>query len=83
MKKIVDVDMEINCKKASTAIKNFFKKYPNLDYWKEELEYMAENNIDFMCDNELADGTKNENWTWALHFDIEENYCYIAIIERA
>lgn len=70
-------------KKASTAIKRFFKKYSELDYWKETLEYMAENNVDFFSDNVLADGTKNINWTYALHFDIGETYCYIAIIERA
>ena len=82
MKRIIDVDMECRCKKLSTALDSFFKKYPNLSYWRECFEYMAENNRDFESDVILADGTKNNCWTWALHLDMEENYYYIAIIER-
>ena len=82
MKRIIDVDMVCRCKKISTALDRFFKKYPNLTYWREQLEYMAENNIDFDSDITLADGTKNDFWCWALHLDIEENYFYIAVIER-
>ena len=83
MKRIIDVDMECRCKKLSTALDRFFKKYPNLTYWREQLEYMAENNKDFDSDITLADGTKSDSWCWALHLDIEENYFYIAVIERA
>ena len=70
MKRIIDVDMECRCKKVTTALDKFFKKYPTLNYWREHLEYMA-------------DGTKNNFWSWALHLDIEEDYIYIAVIERA
>ena len=83
MKIIIDVDMVCRCKKISTALDRFFKKYPNLTYWREQLEYMAENNKYFDSDITLADGTKNVSWCWALHLDIEENYFYIAVIERA
>lgn len=83
MKRIIDVDMECKCKKLSTALDKFFKKYPALNHWREQLEYMAENNQDFDSDTKMADGTKNNFWSWALHLDIEENYIYIAVIERA
>ena len=83
MKRIIDVDMEFRCKKLSTSLDRFLKKYPNLIYWKEQLEYMEKNNIDFDSDKTLAERTKNDSWCWALHLDIEENYFYIAVIERA
>ena len=83
MKINIDVDMVCRCKKISTALDRFFKKYPNLAYWREQLEYMAENNKDFDSDITLADGTKNDFWSWALHLDIEDKYFYIAVIERA
>ena len=83
MKRIVDVDMTINCKKLSTALNRFFKKYPELNYWRENFEWMAENNIDFDCNNVYSDGSRNYDWTYALHLDIEDSYFYIAVIERA
>lgn len=83
MKIIIDNDMVCRCKKLSTALDRFFKKYPSLNYWRETLEYMSENNLDFMSDGTLADGTKNNEWCWALHLDIDEDYFYIAVIERA
>lgn len=82
MKRIIDVDMTTNCKKVKTAFDRFFKKYPTLNYWREQFEYMAENNIDFDSDKTMADGTKNTDWCWALHLDIEEDYIYMAVIER-
>lgn len=83
MKRIIEVEFETRCKKASTAIERFFKKYPSLNYWKETFEWMAENNKDFECDNLLGDGTKNKDWSFALHLDINEDYYYFCIIERA
>ena len=83
MKIIIDVDMVCRCKKLSTALDRFFRKYPDLNAWRESFEWMAENNKDFECDNLFADGTKNKNWRFALHLDIEEDYYYIAVIERA
>lgn len=82
MNKVVSVDMNCRCKKLSTALDRFFNKYPTLDYWKETFEYMAENNLVFFSDNIMADGTKNKFWRYALHLVIEENYIYIAVIER-
>ena len=82
MKRTVDVDMTYRGKDLKKALDKFFKKYPSLNYWREQLEYMEENNQDFDSDSTLADGTKNNFWSWALHLDIEENYIYIAIIER-
>ena len=82
MKRIVDVDMEVKTKNIKTALNRFFKKYSNLEYWREVFEYMAENNIDFECDNLLGDGTKNKEWSYALHLDINEDTIYMAVIER-
>lgn len=84
MTRIIDVDMECRCKKVSTALNRFFKKYPELENdWRETFEYMALSNDDFMSDEKLADGTRNDEWCWALHLDIDTDYVYIAIIERA
>lgn len=82
MKKIIDVDMVCRCKKLSTALDRFFRKYPDLNVWRETFEWMYENNKDFECDNLFSDGAKNENWRFALHLDVEEDYYYIAVIER-
>lgn len=85
MKRIVDVDMTVRCKKVETAFNRFFKKYPELDCWREVFEWMAENNIDFDCNNIYDDGSRNDDWTYALHLniDMEYSYFYIAVIERA
>ena len=83
MKRVIEVEFETRCKNAKTAIDRFFKKFPSLDYWKEAFEYMAENNIDFYCDNKYADGTVNKDWIYALHFDSSEDFHYLCIIERA
>ena len=83
MKRIVDVDMTIKSKKLSTALNRFFKKYPELNYWRESFEYMAEHNEDFESNNIYNDGSRNNDWTYALHLDIEDSYFYIAVIERA
>lgn len=83
MKRIIEAEMETKCKKISTALDRFFQKNPALNYWRETFEYMAENNLDFFSDNTMADGTKNKNWAYALHLDINENEFYICVIERA
>lgn len=83
MERIINVDMEIKCKKVKTAFDRFFKKYPTLNYWRETFEWMADNNSDFESDTVMNDGTRNKDWYWALHLDIEENYIYMAVIERA
>lgn len=83
MKRIIEAEMETRCKKISTALDRFFKKNPTLDYWRETFEYMAENNLDFFSDSIMADGTKNKDWAYALHLDINENDFYICVIERA
>lgn len=83
MKRVIEVEMTTKTKKVATAINKFFKKYPELDYWKEVFEYMAENNKDFECDNLFADGTDNKDWTYALHLDINEDNVYMCVIERA
>lgn len=75
--------MMINCKKFSTALNRFFKRHPELDYWKECFEWMHETGHDFFCDDIFGDGTKNKDWSYALHLDEYEDAFYIAVIERA
>lgn len=82
MERVIDVDMEMRVKKVETAFNRFFKKYPELDYWRDTFEYMADNNEDFFWDGIWADGTKNNNWGYALHLDIDDNFVYMAVIER-
>lgn len=50
---------------------------------------MAENDKDFQCDNTMNDGTRNNDWCYALHLDInpcydetDYNNYYMCIIER-
>ena len=83
MKRIIEAELETRAKKATTAINRFFKKYPELDYWKEHIEYMAENGDSFSCDNMMANGEKNNDWCYAIHFDANDDWYYICIIERA
>ena len=83
MERVVNVDMEIKSKSVSKAFDRFFKKYPALDYWKEQFEYMAENNIDFFADLIMGDGSKNKDWSYALHLDIYTDHVYMAVVERA
>ena len=83
MTKTVNIDKMYNSN-ATKAINRFFKAHPELDYWKETFEWMAETGTEFFCDNMMADGTKNPDWTYALHLDqYEGTQTYIAIIERA
>lgn len=82
MERTVEVEKEYRTNDTKRAIRKFFRSYPELSYWEEELKHMADNNIDFTCDDTLADGTKNQDWCYALHLDQEENYIYICIIER-
>lgn len=81
MKRTIEVEAEYKLT-AKKAIAKFFKKYPELDYWKELLEYMAENNEEHYCDDKYADGTKNTEWTYSIWLDQNGEYTYIAIIER-
>ena len=82
MTRTIDVDMSVATNSPAKAFDRFFKKYPDLEYWRGELEYMAEVGCDFECDNLWADGTRKP-WSWALHLDIEEGHIYIAVVERA
>ena len=83
MKRIVDVDMSMNCKKFSTALKRFFNTFPEQkEEWKETFEYMYENDVDFFCDDTMGDGTRNDEWRYALHLDHDEEHYYMALIVR-
>ena len=44
---------------------------------------MAEHNEDFESNNIYNDGSRNNDWTYALHLDMGDTYFYIAAIERA
>lgn len=83
MKRIVNVEKEYRRFHGQKAIDHFFKSHPELEYWKEGFEWMLENGKDFFCDDTLADGTRNDAWSFALHFDNTSEFTYICIIERA
>ena len=83
MKRTVEIEMTSKTNNVEKAINKFFSKHPEIEYWKETFEYMAENNEDFFCDNTMADGAKNNEWAYALHLDINENSVYMCVIERA
>ena len=83
MTKTVEVWKEYRRFHGQKAIDKFFETHSDLDYWKETFEWMLETNTDFFCDNRFADGTKNKDWSYALHFDNDDDFTYICIIERA
>ena len=83
MKRISETEITAKTVNVERAINKFFRKHPELEHWKETFQYMAENNVDFFCDNTMSDGTKNKSWTYALHLDINENSVYICVVERA
>lgn len=89
MTRIIEKEFETTAAKAKTAIERFFRKYPELEYWRGTLEWMAENGKSFENDGIMGDGSRNKDWRFALHFVVNENYLdstkddfYICIIER-
>lgn len=83
MKRIIEVEKDYTKYTGIKAIDHFFKSHENLSYWKENFIWMIENNVDFFSDDRMNDGTKNKDWTYALHLDNEDGHTYICIIERA
>ena len=83
MKRTLEVEKEYyKTYHGQKAIDKFFKTYPELEEWKEAFEWMLQENKDFYSDDTFADGTRNNNWTYALHFDDSDDFTYICIIER-
>lgn len=82
MKRVIEIEKEYKLP-AATAIKRFFKTYPDMEYWKETFEWMLETNADHFDDTLMADGTKNREWCYSLHLDQNEDCTYVCIIERA
>ena len=82
MKKITDIDAIYRCN-GKKAIEKFFKRYPeHEETWRETFEYMLESGEQFFSDNKGVNGEDIE-WSYALHLEVEEDYTYIALIERA
>lgn len=82
MKKIT-YEMVTECKSYETAMRRFAKKYPEAyEVWSEQFDWMHENGKDFDSDNIMADGSRNNDWSWALHLDEDEGSYYICVIER-
>ena len=83
LKRVVNIDAEYKCN-GKKAIEKFFKRYPEqAEEWKETFEYMLESGEEKFCDDLLADGTVNKDWCYCLRLEAEEDYTYIALIERA
>ena len=85
MTRTIEAEMTVRTNSVQKAIEKFFGKHPELDYWKEMFEYMAENNVDHESDEwfDKANRVRNTEWTWALHLDIEDGCIYLCVIERA
>lgn len=81
MKRTIEIEMD-RAMSGERAIKLFFKLHPELDYWREQFEYMLQHGIDFFSDDKMADGTKNKNWAYALHLDASDTHTYICVVER-
>ena len=87
MKRIIDIEKSYIAKNLNEALNKFFKKYPHVEYWRENFEYMEANEIDFDSDNKFADGSDNPDWRWALRLYVDK-YCEdkniydITVIER-
>ena len=82
MKRVIEAEMEIRAKSFKTALNKFFKKYPELDYWKEVFEYMFENNKDHEINDLDCNGNKIE-WSYSLWLDVNYDSYYFCVIERA
>lgn len=82
MTRTLEVQMETS-KVGKRAISYFFRKHRELSFWKEQFQWMLETNTDFFSDDKMADGTRNKDWSYALHLDITEGHTYICIIERS
>lgn len=83
MKRVKEYEREYRTNNVKEAIKRFFEAYSDVDYWKEQFEYMFENGQEFCCDNFMANGEENKDWSYALHLDVDEKYVDICVIERA
>ena len=84
MERIIEAEKEYTKFHGQKAIDRFFKCYPDLAYdWKETIEYMNENNIEEFNDCMMANGTKNREWRYSLHFENNDDFTYICIILRA
>lgn len=81
MKRVFSEDAEYRRLSPEKVIKRFCEKY-NKPEWVETFEWMLETGTNFYSDTLMGDGSRNDYWGYALHLDIEENYTYIALIER-
>lgn len=82
MERIIEAEMEIKAKKDETAINRFFKKYSEIDYWKETFEYMVENGVEHFV-NDLDNMGNKIDWSYSLWFIRSDDSVYMAVIERA
>lgn len=82
MKRTIEIEFETRCKKDSTAIKRFFKAHPEMTEWQEVVEWMLANSIQFYCNDTLADGSRCDDWTYAIHVDVNDDCYYFCIIIR-
>ena len=87
MKRTIEIEMTTVAKTVSTGLERFFKRHPEVEYWKETFEWMDENGIESLNDCHLGDGTYNKQWRWALNLDVFDRTdgkhdIYICVIER-
>lgn len=84
MTRKINVDKEYRKYHGKKAIERFFRYYAALDIseWRETIEWMCEAGVTHFIDDRFADGTRNNDWTYSLWFEEDDEYTYIAIITR-
>lgn len=79
MKRTMNVDMKTRCKSAKTALRRFLKRYPEVEHWIDELEFMFDNGIENET-NMNTDAKENLFSIWAERLDYD--LYYMAVIEE-
>lgn len=82
LQRVFSEDATYRRMKPENTIKRFCEKYDKLE-WKEVFDWMLEDGTEHFSDTMMADGSKNQDWCYSLWLEVEGDYTYIALIERA
>lgn len=82
MKRTTNVDVTYRRLRGKKAIETFCNRVKKPE-WIETFEWMYENGIEIFNDTVMGNGGYNEFWCYALTLEVEEDYIYMAIVERS
>lgn len=82
MTRVFDKDKIYTKMNPEKIIKRFCEKYGKQE-WIEVFEWMLETGIEHYADTKMAGGLYNPDWCYSLWLELDENYTYICLIERA